>query len=99
MKSINTFQLRSVSGGARRNSRTDSIWLLSEMNLKSEAEAFSQFDLWKVLHDTPQSIAQKAMFMDDGTIENQLLKGRCILYMLDLQKNLVNLLKEVQIKV
>jgi hypothetical protein len=37
MKSINTFQLRSVSGGARRNSRTDSIWLLSEMNLKSEA--------------------------------------------------------------
>lgn len=67
--------------------RTDDVRL---SNLRSEAEFFVQSELWKLLQETPKRLAEKAMFVDDGKIENQLLKGRAILYTLDAQKNIVD---------
>ena len=58
-------------------------------NLKAEADFFAQSNLWKVMYETPKRLAEKAMFVDDGELENQLLKGRAILYMLDAQKNII----------
>lgn len=61
--------------------------------LKSEAEFFEQSELWKILHETPKALAHKAMFNDDGTLENQLIKGRAILYTLDTQKRVIDVFK------
>ena len=52
-------------------------------NLKSEAEFLLSSELWKVLYETPKALAEKAMFVDDGILENQLLKGRAILFTLE----------------
>lgn len=62
-------------------------------NLKSECEALVKFDLWNVLIETPKRLAEKAMFQDDGVVENQLLKGRAILYTLDTQKKVIEVLR------
>lgn len=62
-------------------------------SFKAEAEYFVQSDLWKILHETPGKLAQMAMFKDDGTLENQLLKGRAILYMLDTQSRILETFK------
>ncbi len=67
-------------------------------NLKSEAEAITQFNLFKILQETPRALAERAMFLEDGNIEAQLLKGRAVIYMLDSQKRVIELLKNVQIK-
>lgn len=63
------------------------------LNLKQEAEAMTKFDLWRVLNETPKKLAQNAMFIDDGKIENQLLKGRVMLYFLDTQNKILTTLK------
>lgn len=70
---------------------------LKVANLKAEAEFVSQSELWKVLHETPKQLAYKAMFQDDGKVETQLLKGRAILYTLDTQKKVLELLKNYQL--
>ncbi len=62
-------------------------------NLKQEAEAITQFDLWNVLNESPKKLAQNAMFIDDGVLPNQLLKGRAILYTLDTQNRILTILK------
>lgn len=62
-------------------------------NLKSEAEMLLSTDLWKVIYETPKKLAEKAMFVDDGKLENQLIKGRAILYTLDTQKRILDTLK------
>lgn len=67
-------------------------------NLYNEATALLQFDLWKVIHQTPRALAEKAMFQEDGTIDNQLIKGRAVIYTLDSQKKILDLLNNVQIK-
>lgn len=59
-------------------------------NLKAEAEFFQESDLWKILYETPKRLAEKAMFTDDGKLENQLLKGRAILYTLETQKKILD---------
>ena len=41
-------------------------------NLKQEAEALLKFDLWGLLSETPKKLAERAMFADDGKLENQL---------------------------
>lgn len=60
-------------------------------NIKAEAEFLVHSELWGLLYETPKKLAYQAMFVDDGTIENQLIKGRAILYMLDSQKRIVDL--------
>lgn len=59
-------------------------------NLKAEAEFFQESDLWKIIYETPKRLAEKAMFTDDGKLDNQLLKGRAILYTLETQKKIVD---------
>ena len=64
-------------------------------NLKSEAEYIEKTDLWHLLYETPKRLAERAMFNDDGKLENQLLKGRAILYALDTQKTILDTFKKV----
>lgn len=62
-------------------------------NLKSEAEALMQFDIWQILHETPKKLAQKALFEDDGKSEIVHTKGRTMLYLLDTQKKILATLR------
>jgi len=62
-------------------------------NLKAEAEFFLQSDLWKLIYESPKELASRAMFVDDGKLENQLLKGRAMLYLLDTQKTIIKVLQ------
>jgi len=62
-------------------------------NLKQEAEAITQFDLWKVINETPKKLAQNALFIDDGKSEIVHTKGRSMLYLLDTQNRILNTLK------
>lgn len=64
-------------------------------SLKAEAEFFLQSDLWKILNHTPRELAQRAMFKDDGKLENQLIKGRSMLYTLDTQSRILLTFKDV----
>lgn len=64
-------------------------------NLKSESEFFNESDLWKVLYETPKKLAENAMFVDDGKIESQLLKGRAVLYTLATQKKILDIFKSL----
>ena len=59
-------------------------------NLKAEAQFFANSELWKIIHETPKQLAYKAMFTDDGNIDNQLLKGRAVLFALDTQVRIIN---------
>lgn len=61
--------------------------------LKSEAEAITNLDVWKLIYETPKELAHKAMFSDDGKLENQLMKGRAMLYLLDTQKRILDIFK------
>ncbi len=61
-------------------------------NLKAEAEFFALSRLWKVLHETPKELAQRAMFVA-GESQNDMIKGRAILYTLDTQKRILDTLK------
>jgi len=65
-------------------------------NLKQEAEMLLASDLWKILFSTPNALAQKAMFKDEGILENQLIKGRAMLYLLDTQKNILETLSKIK---
>lgn len=62
-------------------------------NLKHEAEAILQFDLWRILNETPKRLAQKALFEDDGKSEVLHVKGRSMLYLLDTQNKILSTLK------
>ena len=64
-------------------------------NLRSEAQFLLESDLWKVIYETPKQLAHKAMFVDDGKLDTQLLKGRAILYTLATQEKIVNLFKSL----
>lgn len=62
-------------------------------NLRSEAEFLLESDLWNILYETPKALAEKAMFVDDGKLDTQLLKGRTILFTLATQKKIVDTIK------
>lgn len=64
-------------------------------NLKAEAEFFTNSDLWKVLNETPKELAHRAMFVEDGKLENQLLKGRAILFMLGTQNKVIKTISDL----
>lgn len=63
------------------------------VNLKSEAEFLVASDLWKLLYETPKALAEQAMFVNDGDLPTQLLKGRAILFTLATQKKIVDIFK------
>lgn len=62
-------------------------------NLKSEAEFIMTSEIWKVLNGTPKHLAMNAMFVDDGKLETQLLKGRAILFTLSTQQKIIDILQ------
>ncbi len=64
--------------------------------LKSEAEFLVQSDLWKLIYESPKSLAEKAMFSDDGNLDNLLLKGRVMLYTIGTQKKIVETFKNLE---
>jgi hypothetical protein len=65
-------------------------------NLRQEAEAISQFELWSLLMETPKELAQRAMFVNSESLDD-LKKGKTILYTIDTQQKIVNTLKNVKI--
>lgn len=62
-------------------------------NLKQEAEAYEQFDLYQLLQETPKELAQRAMFIEGDAPKEQLAKGRTILYTLSTQKKIIEKFK------
>ncbi len=62
-------------------------------NLKQEAEAIVQFDLWNILNETPKKLAQNALFIDDGKSEIVHAKGRSMLYLLGTQNRILTTLR------
>jgi len=66
-------------------------------NLKNEAEYLVQTRLWKLLIETPKSLAEKEIFIAGENLD-AIKKGRSILYTLSSQRNVVELLKNYQPK-
>lgn len=66
-------------------------------NLKSEAEYFLLSNLWKLLYESPKQLAQLAMFKEGDSIE-QMRKGRSMLFTLETQREIVELLSSYQQK-
>ncbi len=62
-------------------------------NLKQEAEAIVQFDLWNILNETPKKLAQNALFLDDGKSEIVHAKGRSMLYLIGTQNRILTTLR------
>lgn len=58
-------------------------------NLKSEAEVLMNFDLWKILYETPKALAERAMFINGESIAD-LQKGKSMLFTLSTQQNIIN---------
>ena len=58
-------------------------------SLKSEAEYMLSSDLWKILYETPKSLAEKAMFVSGDSIDD-MKKGRAVLYTLATQKKIID---------
>lgn len=61
-------------------------------NLKSEAEFFSESDLWKLINTKISHEAQRIMFVT-GISLKEIEMGRSMLYLLDMQKRIIDVLK------
>ena len=58
--------------------------------LKAEAEQLKASEIWKLLYETPNALAQKTMFETGGDVD-AFLKGRAMIYHLDSQKKIIDL--------
>lgn len=85
------FSLERVGNGAKIKIGGRYLEENEIMNLKSEAEMLIQTNLYKVICETPKDFAQKAMFISGETLVD-MQKGRSILYMLSVQKHIINTL-------
>jgi len=63
-------------------------------NLRSEAEAIVNMEIWQLLVETPKALAQKAMFVEP-TVDNVHM-GASILYTLDAQKKVLDTFRSVK---
>jgi len=61
-------------------------------NLKAEAEFFLTSSLWKIIYESPKELAQRAMFINGEGLDD-LKKGRAMLYTLESQKRILEMLK------
>ncbi len=61
-------------------------------NLKNEAEFLTDSSLWKILYETPKHLAHEAMFVTGEDVAS-MTKGRAILFTLETQKKIVDILK------
>lgn len=64
-------------------------------NLKAEAEFFVQSDLWKLIHETPKALAERAMFVSGETLDD-MRKGRAMLFTLATQTKVINTIRSYQ---
>lgn len=64
-------------------------------NLKADAAFLAKSDIWKLLKETPKELAQRALFKDDGKSEVLHAKGRSMLYLLDTQQKIVDILNSL----
>ena len=64
-------------------------------NLKQEAEMLLVSQLWQILYNTPKALAEKAMFVEGKTMED-LNKGRSMLFTLDTQRKILEILTQVK---
>ncbi len=60
-------------------------------NLKAEAEFLKNSSIWGIIHETPKELAQRAMFVAGDSLDD-MKKGRSILYTLDSQKKVIDML-------
>lgn len=84
------------------NEKTRQVFIGGELadqvqltNLVQEAQAFRQFFLYKVLIETPKSLAERAMFLEGDNID-QMKKGRTMLYTLSTQVKNVDVLADLK---
>ena len=61
-------------------------------NLKAEAEMLATSNLWGLLFETPNALAQNAMFKTGDDVDS-FKKGRAMIYHLDSQKKIVEILR------
>lgn len=61
-------------------------------NLKAEAEFLVQSNIWKVLYETPKELAHRTMFVSSESLDD-MKKGKSMLYTLDSQQKVVNMLR------
>jgi len=66
-------------------------------NLKAEAEFFLQSSLWKIIYESPKELAHRAMFLAGESLDD-LKKGRSMLYTLESQKRILEMLKSYKPK-
>ncbi len=59
-------------------------------NLQAEAAFLLESQIWRLIHETPKELAQKAMFVEGDSLDT-LKKGRSMLYTLQTQKNIVDI--------
>lgn len=64
-------------------------------NLRSEAEFLLASSIWKLLQESPKDLAYKAMFVAGETLVD-MQKGRSMLYTLQAQKNILDLLMQTK---
>ena len=79
------------------NPKTGVIFIGSEridegraQNLKSESEFMLKSDLWKVLNETIRHQAYETMFTKSTSFED-MKSGKMMLYLLDVQKKVMNI--------
>lgn len=63
--------------------------------LRAEAEQFAASGLWQLLYETPNALAQNTMFRT-GEDTDAFKKGRSMIFFLDSQKKIVDLLRGYQ---
>ena len=61
-------------------------------NFKSEAEAITQMDIWRIITESPKELAMRAMFVAGESIDD-LKKGRAMLYTLATQQRILDTFK------
>lgn len=70
---------------------TERISDIQLQNLKAEAEFLKNSSIWNIIHETPKELAQRAMFVNGDSLDD-MKKGRSILYTLDSQKKIIDML-------
>lgn len=70
----------------------DAVDNMTLHNLISEVDFLEKSEIWKIMHETPKELATRAMFVSGETLAD-MQKGKSILYMLSVQKNILNTIK------
>jgi len=66
------------------------------LNLRAEANMVVKSDIWQILYNTPLELSHRTMFKEGTDVNGQLTKGRAMLFLLDTQKNILEILLSVK---